>query len=120
MTQTATGTRVFGHSIGGKWGNAESAPTFDTTNPATGAPVATCARGTAADVDAAVAAAKAAFTRWRLVPAPRRGEILIGSGNSWRRAKEALAREMTEEMGKVLVEARGAADSRRGSFVAGY
>jgi len=118
MTQTATGTRVFGHYIDGKWGNAESGPTFDTTNPATGAPVAAYARGTAADVDAAVAAAKAAFAKWRLVPAPRRGEILYRVGQLLATRKETLAREMTEEMGKVLVEARG--DVQEGIDMAFY
>lgn len=118
MTQTTTGTRVFGHYIGGKWGNAESGPTFDTTNPATGAPVATYARGTAVDVDAAVAAAKTAFVRWRLVPAPRRGEILYRVGQLLATRKEALARAITKEMGKVLVEACG--DVQEGIDMAFY
>ncbi len=118
MTQTTTGTRAFGHYIDGEWGNLESGPTFDTTNPATGAPVATYTRGTAADVNAAVAAAKAAFARWRLVPAPKRGEILYRVGQLLATRKEALAREMTEEMGKVLVEARG--DVQEGIDMAFY
>ena len=118
MTQTTTGTRAFGHYIDGEWGNPESGPTFDTTNPATGAPVATYTRGTAADVNAAVAAAKAAFARWRLVPAPKRGEILYRVGQLLATRKEALAREMTEEMGKVLVKARG--DVQEGIDMAFY
>ena len=118
MTQTTTGTRAFGHYIDGEWGDPESGPTFDTTNPATGAPVATYTRGTAADVNAAVVAAKAAFARWRLVPAPKRGEILYRVGQLLATRKEALAREMTEEMGKVLVEARG--DVQEGIDMAFY
>ena len=118
MSGTAIGTRAFGHYIDGKWGRAESGPTFETRNPATGEPVATYARGTAADVDRAVAAAKAAFAKWRLVPAPKRGEILFHAAQLLAERKEEFAREMTEEMGKVLLEARG--DVQEGIDMAFY
>ncbi len=118
MTQAITSTRAFGHYIGGKWTDPEGGATFQTTNPATGEVVATYARGTAADVDAAVQAAARAFKSWRLVPAPRRGEILYRVGTLLAEHKEALAREMTEEMGKVLLEARG--DVQEGVDMAFY
>ncbi len=60
-----------------------------------------------AEVDAAVAAAKAAYKQWRLVPAPRRGEVLYKVAELLQERKEELARLMTQEMGKVLSEARG-------------
>jgi alpha-ketoglutaric semialdehyde dehydrogenase len=69
-------------------------------------------------VDAAVRAAAKAFQSWRLVPAPRRGEILYRVGSLLAEMKEQLAREMTEEMGKVLLEARG--DVQEGVDMAFY
>ncbi|MGN6700881.1 MAG: aldehyde dehydrogenase family protein [Thermomicrobiales bacterium] len=116
MTATQADTRAFGHYIGGKWVGGQA--TFETHNPATGAHVGAYARGTAADVDAAVSAAAEAFKTWRLVPAPRRGEILFRAGQLLAERKESLAREMTEEMGKVLLEARG--DVQEGIDMAFY
>jgi aldehyde dehydrogenase (NAD+) len=93
--------------IGGEWRPASSGETFASLNPATEAVIAQAAKSTKSDVEAAVAAAKAAFQAWRLTPAPRRGEILFRVAEILRDRKEALARLMTTEMGKVLTEARG-------------
>jgi len=54
-----------------------------------------------------VKAARAAFEKWRLVPAPKRGDILRKIGDIMVARKEELAREMTREMGKVIAETRG-------------
>jgi aldehyde dehydrogenase (NAD+) len=59
------------------------------------------------DVEAAVRAAKKAFDAWRLVPAPKRGEMLYRVGELLRKYKEEIARGMTREMGKVIKETRG-------------
>jgi aldehyde dehydrogenase (NAD+) len=59
------------------------------------------------DVERAVAAAKQAFEDWRLVPAPRRGEILFRFAELVRDAKDDLADLMSREMGKVRSEAGG-------------
>ena len=59
------------------------------------------------DVDRAVEAARKAFRTWRLVPAPKRAEILLRAGNILMQKKERFAQEMTREMGKVLAETRG-------------
>ena len=59
------------------------------------------------DVSDAVAAAKEAFKTWRLVPAPKRAEILFRAGEILAERKEQYARDMTREMGKVLEETRG-------------
>ena len=64
-------------------------------------------RSGAADVDRAVAAAKAAFEDWRLVPAPERGEILFRFAELLREHKDELTDLMTREMGKVRAEAGG-------------
>ena len=73
----ATTTRIFQNYIGGEWVDAASGETFDSTSPADGELIGTFPRSSADDVDRAVAAAKAAFEDWRLVPAPKRGEILF-------------------------------------------
>jgi aldehyde dehydrogenase (NAD+) len=61
----------------------------------------------AEDVDLAVAAAKKAYATWRLVPAPKRAEILYRAGALLAERKEKFAQDMTREMGKVLTETRG-------------
>src|SRR5207244_4730956 len=62
---------------------------------------------TAEDITAAVAAAKEAYNRWRLVPAPRRAELLFKAAQLLVERKEEYSRQMTREMGKVLKETRG-------------
>ncbi len=59
------------------------------------------------DVEAAIAAAKAAFDGWRRTPAPKRAEVLYRTGELLTQRKEEYARQMTREMGKVLAETRG-------------
>jgi acyl-CoA reductase-like NAD-dependent aldehyde dehydrogenase len=54
-----------------------------------------------------VKAAKKAFADWRLVPAPKRGELLYRVGELLKKYKEDLARIETREMGKILKETRG-------------
>ncbi|TVR19066.1 MAG: aldehyde dehydrogenase family protein [Anaerolineaceae bacterium] len=95
------------HYIGGEWRPSISGGTFKSYNPATEELVAIAAEGTAEDVSAAVSAAKAAYNDWRLLPAPRRGEILYRAAEILTERKEAISRLMTSEMGKVLSEARG-------------
>jgi acyl-CoA reductase-like NAD-dependent aldehyde dehydrogenase len=62
---------------------------------------------TAEDVALAVDAAKAAYEKWRLVPAPKRAEMLFHAAEILAERKEEFARDMTREMGKVLAETRG-------------
>ncbi|MDQ2682377.1 MAG: aldehyde dehydrogenase family protein, partial [Chloroflexota bacterium] len=98
---------LFRNFINGQWVESVSGETYERKNPATGELVASYTKSTAADVDTAVAAAKKAFASWRLFPAPKRGEILYRVGQLMWERKEQFAREMTEEMGKVISEARG-------------
>jgi acyl-CoA reductase-like NAD-dependent aldehyde dehydrogenase len=93
--------------IGGEWVAAAGGETFDSIVPATGERLASFPRSGAADVDHAVEAAKEAFESWRLVPAPRRGEIVFRLGELLREHKEELTDLMTREMGKVRAEAGG-------------
>src|SRR5918994_256126 len=100
-------TEVFKNYIGGKWMESASGKTFERRNPANGELVGTFTKSNHVDVDAAVKAAKKAYADWRLFPAPKRGEILFSAAQLLVERKDQLAREMTEEMGKVISEARG-------------
>jgi aldehyde dehydrogenase (NAD+) len=81
--------------------------TFESVAPATGEVLGSFPRSGAADVDRAVAKAKAAFEDWRLVPAPERGNILFRFAELLRAHKDELTDLMTREMGKVKAEAGG-------------
>ncbi|HTZ76835.1 MAG TPA: aldehyde dehydrogenase family protein [Stellaceae bacterium] len=61
----------------------------------------------AQSIDAKIARATAAFRQWRLVPAPRRGELVRLLGEELRAAKDALGRLVTLEAGKIIEEGRG-------------
>jgi len=93
--------------IGGEWVASHSGNTFESFNPATEAHLATAPKSNTHDVDAAVQAAKIAYNDWRLMPAPRRGEILYEFARLLTERKEELSRLMTMEMGKILSETRG-------------
>ena len=94
--------------IDGRWVEARSGRTFENRNPADRRDlIGLFPASGAEDVDEAVRAAKKAFAKWRLVPAPKRGEILYRAGEILRRRKEEIARLMTREMGKILKETRG-------------
>lgn len=101
------GAKTFQNYIAGEWCEAASGETFESTSPANGEAIGTFPLSGEEDVNRAVAAAKAAFEEWRLVPAPRRGEILFRFGQLLTDEKEDLAQLMAREMGKVLAEARG-------------
>jgi aldehyde dehydrogenase (NAD+) len=99
---------VFKNYIDGRWVGAESEKTFENRNPANRHDsIGVFPASSPEDVNGAVQAAKKAFVRWRLVPAPKRGEILYRVGELLRRHKEEIARGMTREMGKILKETRG-------------
>lgn len=93
--------------IGGAWVESRSGQTFRTINPATEALIADVTKSTAEDVQAAIDAAKRAKEGWRLTPAPKRGEILFRAARLFEERKEALSQLLTQEMGKVIAEARG-------------
>jgi acyl-CoA reductase-like NAD-dependent aldehyde dehydrogenase len=102
-----TGAKEYRNYIGGEWVGAASGETFESLNPATGDVVGVFPRSTTEDMDRAVEAAKAAWERWRLVPAPRRGEILFRAARLFADRKDDLTEEMVMEMGKVRAEAGG-------------
>ena len=105
---TATGIATYSNYIDGAWRASASGETFENRNPADTADlIGVFQRSVRADVEAALAAAARAYESWRLVPAPKRAEILFRAAGLIVERKEAFARDMTREMGKVLSETRG-------------
>ena len=88
------------HLIGGR--PVESAEYFETVNPATQEVLAEVARGGAAEVDAAVAAAKAAFPAWAATPAPERAKLMRRLGDLITAHVPEIARTETCDTGQVI------------------
>jgi alpha-ketoglutaric semialdehyde dehydrogenase len=94
--------------IDGAWVPSVSGDQFEDRNPAnTDDVIGVFQKSTAADVAQAIDSARLAYERWRLVPAPKRAELLFRAAQLIADRKDALARDMTREMGKVLEETRG-------------
>src|SRR6188768_2452637 len=99
---------TYANFVGGKWVPSESGATFENRNPAdTSDLIGLFADSTRADAEAAVRAAERAYCSRRLVPAPKRAEMLFAAAQIIAARKEVFARDMTREMGKVLDETRG-------------
>ena len=94
--------------IDGKWEEASTGETFESINPAnTSEVIGNVVKSGKADIDRAVKAAQEAYGKWRLVPPPRRAEILFRAAEILVKRKQELGELMTREMGKVLPEALG-------------
>ncbi len=101
------GAKTYKNYIGGEWVEAASGETFESVSPADGKTIGVFPRSAPEDVDRAVEAAKAAYEEWRLVPAPKRGEVLFRFAQLLVEHKDELTDLMTHEMGKVRAEAGG-------------
>jgi malonate-semialdehyde dehydrogenase (acetylating)/methylmalonate-semialdehyde dehydrogenase len=93
--------------IGGRAMAAQTQRYGEVTNPATGEVVRHVPLGNAADVDAAVASARAALPAWKAYPALRRARILMRFRELMEAQKRELAAVVTEEHGKTLSDAEG-------------
>uniref|UniRef100_A0A9E7ZVB8 Aldehyde dehydrogenase n=1 Tax=Bosea sp. NBC_00436 TaxID=2969620 RepID=A0A9E7ZVB8_9HYPH len=95
--------------IAGQWVEAASGATFETENPFTGKPWALIPRAGVADVDRAVAAARAAFaaSAWRGISATARGALLRKFADLLAEDAERLAQLETQDNGKLIAEMRG-------------
>ncbi|MHC4176784.1 MAG: CoA-acylating methylmalonate-semialdehyde dehydrogenase [Planctomycetota bacterium] len=89
-----------------QWIDPESHGSLDVENPSTGEPIGRVPLSTAAEVDGAVAAARAAFPDWSATPVARRCELLFRLADLLRRNTEELTRLITEENGKSLPDSR--------------
>ena len=105
---TSPAPRVYKNFIGGEWVEPKNGKGIENRNPAnTSELVGIFPASGAHDVAHAVDAAKEAFKKWRLTPAPKRAEILYRAAELLIARKEDYSRDMTREMGKVLAETRG-------------
>ena len=105
---TAVMPKVYKNFVDGEWVEARSGKAIENRNPAnTDELVGMFPASTEEDVNLAVEAAREAYKSWRLVPAPKRAEILFRAAELLVARKEDFAHDMTSEMGKVLAETRG-------------
>jgi aldehyde dehydrogenase (NAD+) len=89
----------------GEWfGNG---PIVECFTPIDGTLIARVAKASAEDYERAVKRAQDAFLKWRMIPGPKRGEMIRQLGNALRDAKADLAKLVTLETGKILAEAEG-------------
>jgi (Z)-2-((N-methylformamido)methylene)-5-hydroxybutyrolactone dehydrogenase len=101
--------KQYQHYIGGEWVDAAEGATFDSYNPAIGEPWYRAARGSAEDMQRAVAAAKAAFRdpAWRGLTQTRRGHLVRKLGDLIADNAERLAVAESTDNGKLIREMRG-------------
>lgn len=105
--------------IDGNWVPANSGKTFQNINPAKNDEViGTFPDSNKDDIDKAVKGAVSAFDKWRLLPAPKRGEIIFRAGELLIEHKKEIAKLMTREMGKIVKETEG--DVQEGIDTATY
>jgi malonate-semialdehyde dehydrogenase (acetylating)/methylmalonate-semialdehyde dehydrogenase len=115
---STTATRTVRHRIGGEETTGSSTRTSIVWDPATGQPQAEVVLAETADVDAAVAAAKAAFSAWSETSITRRTKIMFAFRNLIDAHLDDLAKIVASEHGKVVEDAKG--EIIRGMEVAEY
>jgi len=98
--------RRFGHFVNGEWLQPAAGRYFDTTDPSTAEKIANVAQGSAADVDAAVKAARAAFPRWQALTPHSRARYLYALARTVQKHSRRLAVLETIDNGKPIRESR--------------
>src|SRR5690606_23261761 len=96
--------RRFGHFINGEW--TEPGTTFTTDNPATGEKLADLTEGSAADIDLAVNAARAAFGPWRALSGYERGKYLYAIARAVQKHARLFSVLESLDNGKPIRESR--------------
>jgi aldehyde dehydrogenase (NAD+) len=89
----------------GEW--LGSGPKLDVITPIDGSRIGSVTQVTEAEYDKIVERAHRAYLNWRMVPAPKRGEVVRQLGNRLREVKEPLGALVTLEMGKIAAEGAG-------------
>jgi malonate-semialdehyde dehydrogenase (acetylating) / methylmalonate-semialdehyde dehydrogenase len=105
-TTATPATRLLDNYVAGRFTPAAASDALDVTNPATGAVLARVPLSSAADLDAAVRAAREALPAWRAVSVIERGRRLFALREGLDARRDELARSVTTEMGKTLDDAR--------------
>jgi aldehyde dehydrogenase (NAD+) len=91
----------------GKWISSDSSPLVKSITPINGEVIAEIHQAGPEDYEEIKRNTQIAFTKWRNIPAPRRGEVVRLIGMELRKYKEKLGRLVTLEMGKILPEGEG-------------
>jgi aldehyde dehydrogenase (NAD+) len=89
----------------GEW--LGSGKVLESISPIDGKVIASVRTATLEEYQRTVQRARAAFQKWQIVPAPKRGEIIRQLGNALREAKADLGRLVTLEAGKIVAEGEG-------------
>jgi len=97
----------FGASTGLKWNTSVDQGEIEITSPVDGKRIASVYLASEADYENLITTSTEAFKQWRLVPAPKRGEIVRQIGVQLRKYKDALGALVSYEMGKSLQEGKG-------------
>lgn len=95
------------YSTGLTWGGHQNQEVREVYSPADGKLISAVRMATPEDYERVVQTAQEAFAEWRLLPAPKRGEVVRQIGNRLRENKEPLGRLVSYEMGKILQEGLG-------------
>lgn len=98
--------RRFGHFIAGEWRQPAEGKFFDSLDPSTGEKIATVAQGSAADIDAALQAAKKALAKWQTLKPHQRARYLYALARAVQRHSRRLAVLETMDNGKPIRESR--------------
>ena len=104
--ETASGARILKNYIGGSWVPAKASGLMDVSNPANGEVLARVPLSGPAEVEAAVAAASAAWPEWRSRSIGERTEFIYALREKFRQRIDELAASVTQEGGKVISDAR--------------
>ncbi|MFB3907156.1 MAG: aldehyde dehydrogenase family protein [Candidatus Eisenbacteria bacterium] len=91
----------------GQWFDNPSGGELTSVSPIDGKPIARVLQASEAEYELVLQSAVAAFETWKMIPAPKRGEIVREIGLELREHKDALGRLVTLEMGKILTEGQG-------------
>jgi malonate-semialdehyde dehydrogenase (acetylating)/methylmalonate-semialdehyde dehydrogenase len=107
---TATQVRLLANHVGGAWTPSQATDALDDHDPATGALLARVPLSTAADVDGAVRAARAALPAWRATSPQQRARAVMALREILHAHRKELAALVTRDMGKTLPDALAEVD----------
>src|SRR5215475_10364233 len=107
MAKAGASAEMISNYVGGRWVHAETGEVQEVSNPATGEIIGRVSLSSAADIDAAVAAAQAAYPGWRATPPQERARYLMRLREALDKHREDVARVIVTDMGKTLKNAHG-------------
>ncbi|MFM7216593.1 MAG: aldehyde dehydrogenase family protein [Bacteroidota bacterium] len=96
-----------GTSTGTKWTESKESPSISSYSPVDGKLIASVRESSAAEYEQIMQTASEAYKTWRMMPAPKRGEIVRQIGEELRKYKEPLGKLVSYEMGKSYQEGLG-------------